>query len=158
MKILSLDQSLSITAWSVFDTGELITYGIVKTGNSKKHTQEERIEMIVNKIIELIDKYDIEQVILEDIQSQKNVKTYRILSMLLGILTYKLYEMKIPFEIISPSSWRSTLCIKGRKRVEQKANAKLFVKNKYDIDVTEDEADSICIGLSYIKKKRKVFK
>jgi hypothetical protein len=48
------------------------------------------------------------------------------------------------FFTIPPSVWRSTCEIKGRKREEQKKNAQLFVKNKFNIDVDEDIADAIC--------------
>jgi len=57
-----------------------------------------------------------------------------------------LFEKKYLFFTISPSQWKSTCGIKGRKREEQKKNAQLFVKKKFDIDVDEDIADAICQG------------
>ena len=38
----------------------------------------------------------------------------------------------------------------GRKRTEQKQVAQEFVQNKFNITVTEDEADSICLGLAAV--------
>lgn len=35
------------------------------------------------------------------------------------------------------------------KRAQLKAQAQKFVKDHYDIEVTEDEADAICIGLAF---------
>lgn len=157
MKILSLDQSLSCSGYSIHSDNELITYGIVKTNS--KETQEERMEKIVTKMVLLIEEYDIDKVVLENIQSQKNPKTYRILSMLLGVLCYKLHELKIPFEIISPTVWRSTLNInKGKKRQEKKKQAQDYVESKFNIRPTEDECDSICLGLAYLHKERMIKK
>ena len=151
MRLLSIDQSLSRSGYSTHSKDELITYGIIKT--NPKQTQEERVGEIITKMFSLIDEYKIDRVVLEDIQSQKNPKTYRILSMLLGVLCYKLYESNIPFEIISPSSWRSTLNInKGRKREEKKKQAQDYVERKFGIRPTEDECDSICLGLAYLHK------
>jgi hypothetical protein len=58
----------------------------------------------------------------------------------------------LPIEYIYPSSWRAKLGIKngrGIKRTTLKEADIAFVKEKYNIDVNDDIADAICIGLSY---------
>lgn len=68
-----------------------------------------------------------------------------------------LFKTDIGFKIIEPSAWKSFCKIKGRKREEQKKNTQVFVKGKYNIEVSEDEADAIGIGtwaISKIKKER----
>lgn len=157
MRIMSIDQALTCSGYSILIEDKLVTYGIIKT--NAKETQEERFEKIINKLIELIDEYNIDKVVLENVQSQKNPKTYRILSMLLGVLCYKLYELKIPFEIISPTVWRSALNInKGKKREEKKKQAQDYVESKFNIRPTEDECDSICLGLAYLYKEKMIKK
>ena len=61
-------------------------------------------------------------------------------------------ELKLPYEVIASSSWKSTLGIKGRARAEQKKNAQIYVNVIYGIKATQDECDAICIGTHYIKK------
>ena len=60
--------------------------------------------------------------------------------------------------VLAPSHWRSILKSPfgigfGRSRAEQKKSARGFVKDHYNIDVSEDEADAICIGIAGIIEK-----
>ena len=58
---------------------------------------------------------------------------------------------KVEIEYIYPSSWRAALGIRngrGIKRTTLKEADIAFVKEKYGIDVNDDEADAICIGLA----------
>lgn len=43
----------------------------------------------------------------------------------------------------------------GKTRPEQKKAAQQLVKQQYDISVTQDEADAICIGMAGIKEYQK---
>ena len=47
--------------------------------------------------------------------------------------------------------WRKGIGIKGRTRTDRKRSAQQFVKQEYDINVSEDEADAICLGRYGIK-------
>lgn len=156
MNILSLDQALRITGYSILNQqGRLIDYGIIKTPNDtkkKKYTQEDKINIIIEEVEKLIEKHNIDFVVIEDIQKQVNIKTFKDLAILLGCLRQYLYNKGIDYEILSPSVWRSVLNIKGRVRADKKKNAQLYIKNKFDIDVSEDEADSISIACAMLHK------
>lgn len=39
----------------------------------------------------------------------------------------------------------------NRKREEYKELSKQYVLDKFGLDVTDDESDSICIGVAYVK-------
>ena len=59
----------------------------------------------------------------------------------------------VDYDIVAPSHWRSVLGGSwGRKRDEQKQHAIEYVKDVLDKDVSSDEADALCIGLSFIKE------
>lgn len=58
---------------------------------------------------------------------------------------------KIDIEYIYPSSWRASIGIKtgrGIKRTTLKQKDIEFVKEKWNLDVNDDEADAICIGFA----------
>ena len=155
MNILSLDQAMRITGIAVLKNNELIHYGLYKNPNDtkkKKWSHEEKIDLILNELKRLIEEYNIDYVVFEDVQSQKSPQTFKQLSILLGCIRQELFKIKIPYEILPPATWRTTLNIKGRNREQKKKNAQIYVKNKFDIEVTEDEADAICIGLAMIHK------
>ena len=155
--IISLDQSITKTGISVFESNEcdddfkLIEYELFIT----KGDTEQKIFKTAIKLQDLILKYNPTKVLLEDIQLQMNVNTYKSLSQLQGALFFVCYGMAVKCEIIKPSVWRKGLEIKGKNRDEFKQKAKEYVFNKYGLTVNEDIAESICIGTYYFIKESK---
>ena len=103
----------------------------------------------------MIKKYNPDVVLLEDIQLQKfqvngnegdAVLTFKKLAHLQGVLKNYLYENGIPYEVVSPSTWRSYSEIKGKTRSDKKRNAQLKVEKLFNVKCTQDEADAILIG------------
>ena len=152
--ILALDQSSRISGYAVFIDNQLIASGTFTVTDD--HIPD-RLVKIRKKVIELIDKYNINKVLLEDIQMQtqvNNVSTHKILAEVLGVLEELCAERKIPHELIHSSSWKSGLNIKGRDRATQKRNAQAYVEEVYRLKVSQDESDAICIGSHYVKQKK----
>ena len=152
--ILALDQASKTSGYSIFKDGKLHTYG--------KFTFEdadlgERLCNIKNKILELINEYDIDELIFEDIQLQnnvtQNVQTFKILAEVYGLTDQMASELKIPHRSYLASSWKSQLGIKGKDRAEQKRNAQKYVMSTYGVKCTQDEADAICIGDCAVKRE-----
>ena len=155
MKILALDQSSKITGWAIFADGTLQEYGKFDAENAGADIGK-RLTYIREKVTALINKYNIQKVLIEEIQLQNtvgnNVVTYKKLAYVQAVLIQMLDELKLPYELIASSSWKSTLGIRGRARAEQKKNAQLYVNTTYSIKATQDECDAICIGTHYSKK------
>lgn len=155
MKVLALDQSTRVTGWAVFADGDLQEYGKFDAENAGMDIGK-RLTYIRTKVWSLIEKHDIQKVVLEEIQLQStvgnNVVTYKKLAYVQAIIIQLLDELKMPYEIVASSSWKSTLGIKGRARTEQKKNAQIYVNTIYGIKATQDECDAICIGTHYSKK------
>lgn len=156
-RVLALDDATYDTGWAIFDDGNLIKYGLFST---KQATEVERIHTIKDWLVNMIAIWKPDFVVIEDIQLQErstggdtpNLTTYKVLAHLQGVLQNTLYENKVPFEAVYASVWRKSCDIKGRYRADQKRNAQIQVKKWYNIDVTNDEADAICIGRYYNKK------
>lgn len=152
--ILALDQSSRITGYAVFINNQLAASG---TFTVIDDYIPDRLVKIRNKVIGLIEQYNIDKVLLEDIQMQtqvNNVSTHKILAEVLGVLEELCAERKIPHELIHSSSWKSGLNIKGRDRATQKRNAQAYVEEKYKLKVSQDESDAICIGSHYVKQTK----
>lgn len=152
MKILALDQSSRITGWAVFANGALSTHGKFDAESAGSNIGK-RLTYIRNKIIKLIEEYDIQKVIIEEIQLQgtvNNVVTFKTLAYVQAVIIELLNELNIPYDIVGSSTWKSTLGIRGRARAEQKKNAQIYVNTTYGIKATQDECDAICIGTHYI--------
>lgn len=100
-------------------------------------------DLISDKIEELQPNV----VVIEGVQFQNNYRTYSQLSQMQGVIFNILFTRDIAFRLIEPTAWKSYSKIKGKKRVEQKENTILMVRNKFDLNVSEDEADAIGIGI-----------
>ena len=152
-RLLALDQSSRITGYAIFENAKLIHYGKFTIDNDDFG---ERLLKIRKKVSELINQYEIDELVFEDIQLQNNVQnnvdTFKKLAEVFGIIYELVTERKIPHDIVLASSWKSSLGIKGRERAEQKKNAQLWVSTQYGVSPTQDECDAICIGV-YASKK-----
>ena len=151
-RILALDQASITSGWSVFDGEKLVSYG---HWSSEGTHSTERIGQTKYWAASMIAKWKPDMVILEDIQLQKYtgspdggdmVVTFKKLAHLQGVLKNYLFEIGIPYKVVSPSTWRSHSNIKGKQRTDRKKNAQLKVKSLYDINVDNDTADAILIG------------
>lgn len=155
--ILALDQASRTSGFAVFQEDQLVASG---TFTYEDDDFSLRLVKIRNKVISLIEQYNINKILLEDIQLQgqtNNVETYRKLAEVRGVLSELACEMNIPHEIIHSQTWKSGLDIKGRDRATQKRNAQAFVATTYNKKVSQDESDAICIGTHYIKSNKSAF-
>ena len=124
MRVLALDQASRTSGWAVYDNGKLFKYGKF----SATHTDVgDRLYYIRKQIIKLIDEFNIDEVIFEDIQLQdnkiNNVATFKALAEVFGVVYELLVELKIPREAVLSTVWKSKLGIKGYDRSAQKKAA-----------------------------------
>ena len=147
-KLLALDQSSKTSGYAVFYDKELKHYGHF---TFEDDDLGDRLYKIRKKVNELIEKYEINEVAFEDIQLQNNVgnnvKTFKVLAEVFGIIYELATELKLPHKEVLAATWKSTLNIKGKTRPEQKKNAQKYVNEKFNIKATQDECDAICIGV-----------
>jgi len=146
MIYLALDQSSNITGYSVWQDSELIEYGKIKFEGEFIQRVVELNFWMIDKIKEAEQEGQDIQVVIEEIQEQSNMQTYKKLAMLQGVLLAELYKRKIGVHLVYAASWKSSCGIKGRSRTEQKNSAQQHVREKYGYGVTQDEADAICLG------------
>lgn len=153
MTLLSLDQSSKVTGYAVFEDEDLVDCGNFCFTDS---FVEDRLVKIRQKVLDLIDEYSVDKVVFEDIQLQgnvgNNIQTFKVLAEVYGVVLETLREKDISYESILAVSWKSTLGIRGRTRTEQKRNTQQFVSDTYGIDVNQDTADAIGIGVAFLRR------
>lgn len=150
-RLLALDQASVITGYAIFEEDRLVNYGKITLDDEEIGP---RLVVLRNTIKDMIDKNNITTVAFEDIQMQasvgNNVKTFKVLANVYGIILELCEELKIKYKIVSSNTWKSTLKIKGKNRTEQKKAAQNYVQERYNVKCTQDEADAICIGTHMI--------
>lgn len=142
-RVLALDDSTTVTGWAVFDNEELVGYSKIEMTQS---SATERIAALRQWLLSMLVKWKPDTVAIEDIQKQENVQIFKVLAQLQGVMINTLFENKYSYDIVHVATWRSYCEIKGRTRAELKKNAQEKIKEWYDVSVTQDEADAICIG------------
>ena len=155
--LLALDQSSHITGYAIFKNNKPI---VISHFSAKGNDLGERLEYIRNKVISLIEEYEIDEVAFEDIQLQSingnkelGVKTFKMLAEVFGVILELLQERKMTNYVVAPNVWKATFKIAGKGRSQEKKLAQAYIKKSLGLDCTEDEADAACIALHVIKKK-----
>lgn len=143
MKILGLDTSTTSTGYAVLDNNKLLSYGTIKT--PKKADLLDKIIYIEEHIKQIIKAKEIEFIVIEDLAVTRSASTTKALAGLLYHLLTEFRKRDLLVVQARPSEWRKVCGIKGKCRKELKENAIQHVKNVYNIDVNDDEADAICI-------------
>lgn len=150
MRILALDQSTTTTGYAIFNGDKLISYGKIKK-NILVDTYEERLYYMLRDISNLIKENNIDFVVYENIQQQRNVETHKKLSGLFYGISLICQSLKIPYQYYLALEWRKIIGLKARNRTEAKKKSKEMILEKYGEKVTDDESDAILMGLAYIK-------
>lgn len=150
-RILALDQSSRTSGYAIFING------ILKDFNHFTFEDDDigiRLLKIKNYVLNLIEKYQITELVIEDIQLQSNiannVSTFKVLAEVFGVLYELATELNLKFTAILAISWKSGLKIKSRQRQQQKQEAQQLVSTLYNIKATQDESDAICLGTYYL--------
>lgn len=144
-RVLGLDQATHITGWSVFDDGQLTTFGLHDVEG------EEEIERLVdmrNWLISMIKAYRPDMVVMEGIQYQtfQGVVVFQTLARLQGALLVTCEENDVPVSIAPTNTWRAYWGVKGKTRQDKKISMMNIIKENYGVSVSNDEADAIGIG------------
>lgn len=157
--ILSLDLSTKSSGWAIFNEQELIDYGCITSSSTDLI---KRIHIMIDEIDRILQENEISKIIVEEVRpeggygvgNQKTHKALMYLQAALEFLIHDNYNKKVEIEYIFPSSWRAQCGIKngrGIKRTSLKEADIAFVKENFNLDVNDDEADAICIGFANFK-------
>lgn len=149
-RIIAFDQATEKFGLSIFDDNNLVFYSLY-TFNGDTISRLVKIRKFINEIV--IKEWKPDYIIMEDIQYQENgLLTFKVLAMLLGIVQECCAENNIKFEAVFPNVWRKYAGTAGKNRKEEKLLSVEKVKEKYNINVNDDVAESILIGHYAIKK------
>lgn len=151
MKLLSLDLSTYSTGYAIGTDAILQQHGCII---AKSKNVEQRIIQMRKQIVNLIINNKPNKIIIQQVRSQVSNHTNKVLMWLQGAIILVAYQCDptIKIQFVNASEWRAAIKIhqgRGIKREQVKAHDIQYVKNKYNIDVNDDQADAICIFDSY---------
>lgn len=148
-RIVAIDNATANVGLSIFDDDKLVYYHLY-------HYEGDTISRMVNnrKFIEeiVIDQWEPDLIVLEDIQYQNNISTFKTLAMLLGSSLVSCAAKKVKTETVMSKVWRSHFMINGKGRIEEKKQAIDKVKIMYNLTVNDDTAEAILLGKYAVDK------
>ena len=153
MKLCSIDSSTSATGMALFVDGNYKKH--VLFDYHKNKDVEERINLMIHSIIKQLQEWNPNIVWIEQPKgSGRNVEMVRKLSEILGGVRCWCICKNQEYHEIMPSQWRKWLPgyeQGGKDRKELKEESVKYAKKILNIDLTNDEADAVNIGLGVLE-------
>lgn len=144
-----LDIASRKTGIAKFVNGELDDYDLLDYSDIKD--SDLRVDEMSRAIIKKLDYYSPIILVVEDTWKKNNVQTTKMLSELIGVARGWAISNKCNWNKLLPSEWRRYCGIEqgNKKRPELKQASIDYVKEKYNIEVNDDVADSIAMADGY---------
>ena len=152
IKLVSIDGSTQKTGIAYFCNGKYVEHILLDF--SKDKNMENRFESMSKEIWKKLDDYRPNIIYIEETYMANNPQTSKILTRLQGVVYAWCINNDCEFNTIRPTSWRKQLNFqqgKNVKREQLKKQSLQYVLENYRLEVTDDEADAICISDAVIK-------
>ncbi len=167
--ILGLDAATKNTGVAILDLNyNIIHYELLESDFDNVY---DRFSYIYKQIGDIIYKYDIDIVVIEDVAigSKNNLQRGKELSILQGVILGLTYTLNIPCKLYMPSRWRSLVGTydgtrEGTHREMQKQKAVDIVNDIYSLDFKyfktntkkngksdDDIAEAILLCVAYLR-------
>jgi len=141
-RVIALDNATKEMGLAIFDDGELVYWTLIRFKGNFYERITDAFLFINNTAVK---EWELDYLVFEDVQYQKNYKTYKQLSMLLGALHVAARSQHIKTETILAKKWRSHFQI-ANTRAKAKQEAVRLVEQMYSLKVVHDVAEAILIG------------
>lgn len=149
MIVAGIDASTNKTGIAIFCDGEYVEHTLIDLHKIKDSS--ERIPKMMMTICDYLNEHDIDRIIMEESVLTTNASTIKMLSNIAGAVIYYATSHNIEFEFALPTHWRKKIGLSQSNKIKRevlKAEAILAVKQEYDMDLTDDEAEAILIARS----------
>lgn len=157
MKILALDQSTTNVGYCIFNNQEYVESNVIKVhkSNEKKQNEYDFVNKSFQIIINLINTYNPDVLVLEEVFAGKSSSVLKQLATLKGMVLGYCYSIQLETCVVYPTQWKSFIRVNGG-RSKEKQDVLNFFEQKYNITINkDDESDAIGIGYYFINKNNK---
>lgn len=149
MRVCGIDASTNKTGVSLFIDGEYSGHMLIDLHKIKDSNV--RVPKMMKEIKNVLDYYEPDIIVMEECLLKTNIATVKLLSYLAGAIISWAADNQVEFMFQLPSEWRKRVeIVQGPKtpREKLKQEAIDMVKEKFGINVTDDEAEAVLIAHS----------
>lgn len=145
-KLCGIDSSTTNTGISLYINGEYSDCVLI--GHKDIKELGVRTSAMIKSILEQLNKWNPDIIVIEDDWNKNNVQTTKALSEIIGAVHGYCIAKDLDFVKMLPSKWRSLIGfeIGNKKRPELKQMAIEYINDKYNLSVNDDVAESCCIA------------
>lgn len=147
--VAGVDASTTKTGISIMTDGKLIYYTLIDL--HKERDALKRIPIMLLKICEVLDQYNLNAVYMEKAFKMSNTDTTIKLANLSGGVMLYCAQNHIEFNNPLPTEWRAKVGLEQSKKVKRdvlKAEAVQAVKQEYGVNANDDVCEAILIARS----------
>lgn len=157
IKVLGIDPGTAIVGWGVLEQKgsqnlKMINYGQITT--SAKLTMPERLDLIATDLIKLIDKYQPDEVAVEELFYFKNKKTVISVAQARGVILYICKNKKLIIGEYTPLQIKQSVTGYGKA---DKKQMQLMIQNVLqlkEIPKPDDAADALAVAFCHLNSRR----
>jgi crossover junction endodeoxyribonuclease ruvC len=151
MIVLGIDPGIAIVGYGIIkynnNSFEVLSYGAITTPAKTKLSS--RIKIIHDDINELIRKYDIEAMAIEELFFNKNVKTAIDVSHARGVIMVSAVNNNIPVYEYTPLQVKQGVVGYGRAEKSQIQEMVKVILNLNSIPKPDDVADGLALAICH---------
>lgn len=156
MRVLGIDPGYGRVGWAVLEGSrvkqEVVKYGCLETGSDLR--PEERLEIIYEKMTELVDEFKPEEAAVEELFFFKNQKTVMQVGQARGVILVALKRAGLRLYGYTPLQVKQAVAGYGRADKRQVQMMVKAILRLSAVPKPDDAADAVAVGLTHFMFNR----
>lgn len=151
MRVLGIDPGLAIVGYSIIETDankiKMLEYGCIKT--EAEISTPDRLNIIFNRLNEIIKQYNPEDMAIEELFYNKNVKTVISIGQARGVEVLSGISNGLQIYEYTPLQIKQAVVGYGRAEKKQVQNMVKFILGLNEIPKPDDAADALAVAICH---------
>lgn len=151
MRVLGIDPGLAIVGYSIIETDankiKMLEYGCIKT--EAEISTPDRLNIIFNRLNEIIKQYNPEDMAIEELFYNKNVKTVINIGQARGVEVLSGISNGLQIYEYTPLQIKQAVVGYGRAEKKQIQNMVKFILGLNEIPKPDDAADALAVAICH---------
>lgn len=156
MRIIGVDPGIGRLGWGIIEKNKgkvtVIAYGCVETQVNSNLT--DRLVILFAKIQEILEKFQPEEMAIEELFFSKNVKTAFAVGQARGVILLAAAQQHLTISAYTPSAVKSAVAGYGKADKKQIGQMVKLTLKLTKIPTPDDTADALAIALTHIYTKK----
>lgn len=156
MRVLGIDPGYGTLGYGVIegcvDKCRLVAYGAITTPKTERFP--ERLKFIGEQITALVNQFNPDEIVLEELFFQKNVKTAILVAEARGVILYVCEGFAKPLFEYTPLQIKQSVTGYGRAEKRQVQEMVKLILRMDTIPKPDDAADAIAVALTHMQTNK----